>query len=465
VGLRAGQAAAGFLFALVVPRLMGPVAFGQYALVTSMSTWFSLLTGVGVVAMMARSVPAFRERGDTAGLSRFLSGVVAVRALTGAGAALVFVVVATRWLDEVDMVALACVGVGIAAHSIANACFSFFLGSNEAGRWGLGEAARRMLNVPAVLAGYLAGGLRGACAGFLGAHLAALALGLWMCRRHLRLAHAWPDLRFLSPYLRTGASFAGGTVLLALAQRTGEALVQVSTGDFAEVAYFGVAFAAYGLGAQFVWHAAVSFAPLLVGWREQGDLASVGREIGRLLAGLVAVTIASALVVWSAGELLVTAVFGHAYRQAAAHASVQAGALVLLAVSSVLRLVALVANRPGAFGAASAVELGVFWAGGLLFAGRYGGLAVSVAVAAGAAANAATLFWRLRNDVPVSWRAAALAASCAVPALPIVWVRSSWPIEIALGAGALAGYAALVLATGAVSRADVRAWLRRAPSE
>src|SRR5687768_6821877 len=49
VGLLAVQrgfhVVAGVIFAMFVPRLMGPDTFGRYALVTSVSLWFALMTG------------------------------------------------------------------------------------------------------------------------------------------------------------------------------------------------------------------------------------------------------------------------------------------------------------------------------------------------------------------------------------------------------------------------------------
>ena len=45
------------LFALMVPRLMGPAVFGRYALLTSVSMWFAMLSGLGAVSVMTRAVP------------------------------------------------------------------------------------------------------------------------------------------------------------------------------------------------------------------------------------------------------------------------------------------------------------------------------------------------------------------------------------------------------------------------
>ena len=66
---RGSQIAGAVLFALIVPRWMGPDEFGRYALVTSISMSFALLSSMGAVSMMTRAVPGFVLRQDLAGLS------------------------------------------------------------------------------------------------------------------------------------------------------------------------------------------------------------------------------------------------------------------------------------------------------------------------------------------------------------------------------------------------------------
>ena len=76
--------AAATLFALVVPRLMGPEVFGRYSLLTSVSMWFAMLSGLGAVSLMTRVVPQFTAAGDIAGLRTLVTSLLVLRAGTGA---------------------------------------------------------------------------------------------------------------------------------------------------------------------------------------------------------------------------------------------------------------------------------------------------------------------------------------------------------------------------------------------
>jgi O-antigen/teichoic acid export membrane protein len=65
---RGVNATGGLLFAVLIPRLMGPEVYGQYALVTSLSIWFVLFSGLGFTPVIGRYVPQFTCQGDRQGL-------------------------------------------------------------------------------------------------------------------------------------------------------------------------------------------------------------------------------------------------------------------------------------------------------------------------------------------------------------------------------------------------------------
>src|SRR5688572_2408609 len=67
------------LFALLVPRLMGPELFGRYALLTSVSMWFAMLSGLGAVSLMTRIVPQFTAAGDLFGLRKLITNLLVLR--------------------------------------------------------------------------------------------------------------------------------------------------------------------------------------------------------------------------------------------------------------------------------------------------------------------------------------------------------------------------------------------------
>lgn len=463
---RGFQIVIGVIFALLVPRLMGPEVFGEYALVTSVSLWFALVSGLGVASMMTRTVPAFVDRGDTAGLQKLVSSLLVLRVGTGVIAGALYLALTTVWLRDVDVVALIFMAGAVFCRTAGNISFALFLGLNQAGRWGFGEALRRTLQMIFVVSGFSVAGLRGACAGWFAANAVVLFVGLWMSRAYLsfRWSALRPDRRFLSPILRTGAYFAGGNILLAVSERTGEALVHLTTQNFVEVGYFGVAYAMYSAGAQGLWHVAVAFAPVLILWNGRGLHDASRQWTERLLAWMTVAAVTGVIAVLLVGDLAVATLFGAAFQPAARNLLPLAIAFLSLVIGSVGRLQALIDDRPGVSATASGIELVTFWATGLVLASGAGSFGACVAVLAGATLSAGYFTWRFRDERRYSLRPAAMAVLWAVPVLPLAWFKTSWPTEMLLLGIALTVYGAALLITRVVTLGELarfRSSLRR----
>jgi O-antigen/teichoic acid export membrane protein len=453
-GLHVATAA---VFGLLVPRLMGPEVFGRYALLTSVSAWFAVLSGLGAVSLMSRVVPQFTATGDTAGLGKLVTNLLPLRAATGIVIGLAYFAIIAALAGDVDRVAAALIGAAVFCRTVGNICFSLFLGLNQAARWGLGDLARRMLTLGGVLAGYPIAGLRGACAGFLAANVIVLIAGLVGARPYLRWSQI--DLRreYLGPFLKIGASFAAGNLLLALAQRSGETIVRVASDDYAQVGFFGAAYNAYFTGAYVLWQGSMAFAPLLVTLQHRDGPAAVSAWLGRLLKWMIVAASLVALATVLVADDLVPRILGTAFTPAATNVRPLAASIFMLAVCCVGRLGALVADRPWLSAGAAASELAMCWGSGLLLAPRFGSTGMACATLLGTATYAAVITWRTRDVVGYSPRAAIDAAALVVPWLLLAFFRGGPLRNAALLGVASAGYLALLRWRGVITVAELRA--------
>jgi O-antigen/teichoic acid export membrane protein len=462
MGQRAVHVVIAALFALLVPRLMGPEIFGKYALFTSVSMWFGLLSGLGAVSLMTRQVPQFVASGDLAGLKKLITNLLALRVSTGALTGAAYFLFVALALGEGNWAAIACIAGAVLTRTVANLCFSLFLGLNQAARWGLGELLRRGLILAGVLVGYPAAGLTGACAGFLAANVIVLVIGLFGARDYL--VPAALDLRrmYLAPYLRTGTSFAAGNLLLTLAQQSGETVVRLATASYAQVGFYGAAHSIYTTGAHALWQAAISFGPMLVGLGAAGRIDAVGLWLARLLKTMcVAATAASLTAVFLAADL-VPLVLGREFGAVTAVVLPLAFALLPLSVGSVGRLAALVADRPGLSATAAAAELVTFWGLGAALSSRYGAAGMAIAAGAGTTVYALVIVWRARAALPFSLRGGALAVALALPVLPLVYFRGTLATNAGLLALSLVVYTALLVWQRVITPDELRALQRAA---
>ena len=74
----------GLLFAIWVPRMMGPNDYGRYVLVTSLYLWFVVLSDLGFTQIMGRYVPHFMLHGEKEKLQKFFSNLLMVSLVSGA---------------------------------------------------------------------------------------------------------------------------------------------------------------------------------------------------------------------------------------------------------------------------------------------------------------------------------------------------------------------------------------------
>ena len=443
------------LFAAVVPRLLGPAAFGRFALLTSVSMWFTLLSGLGAVSMLTRSVPRMVAAGDEEGLRRLATSMAVLRAITGACAAAGFFLIATLLLGEPDVLAAAFVAGAVLCRSVGNLGFALLLGLNDAARWGLGDLVRRWMIVGLVPLGFVAAGLRGACLGLLGAEATVLACALWWARPYLRRNAVDLSRSHLSPFLRISSLFAVGNLLLTLTHRSGETLVRFATNRYEEVGFFGAAYAVYLTVAHVMGQLVSSLAPHLVGQFELGRADAIGAWLERLLKYLAAVAVLSVAGAAMLGRALVPMLMGGEYAPVATNVSVITLALLTVAIGSVARLQVLVLDRPKALIAAAALEFAAFWAIGFPLASRFGSLGASAAVLPASALSVWFLTSRVRPGLPFSLRPAAKALAASVVFVPLILLSPGWPLSALLFVAGAAAYAGLLLRVRVITLAEL----------
>ena len=176
---------------------------------------------------------------------------------------------------ESDLVAASFIAGGVFCRTVANVCFSFFLGLNQAARWGLGDLLRRWLTLVLVLVGFPRGRPSGRVRRVLIANLVVLGFGLARALGPPALVPRRPDEAVSRPaHPARDASSPPGTCCSRWCIASGETVVRLSTDDYVQVGFFGAAYSIYLTGAQALWQLAVSFAPFLIARVHQGDTTS-----------------------------------------------------------------------------------------------------------------------------------------------------------------------------------------------
>lgn len=431
-----------FLFALLVPRMMGPQIFGQYALVTSLALWFTVLSTMGFTQVIGRFVPHL-ALSEKEALQRFLGTLLAWRLAAGILTATLYVLFGLLWLRELDFLVLVIMAGIVFIRAVATLIFAIFLGLNRAALWGLGENMRGWISLIFLLAGFYLAGLRGACLGLLFAELALLALALQWARPYLGRPGFWLDRGAMASYLRFGLIFFASQLLQAAFNNGGEALVRAVSGDYVQVSYYGLSFSIFIAIALIISQFTLAFAPMLGILLSQGNTEAINMWAEKLVKWFAMGGVVVFFSVLLLGDDLVSLVLGSAYRPVAANLLPMMLGLFAQALINVGCLLALIFDRPREALYTSGIGLTAFWGLGIPLIARWGSLGACLAVLAASALSAAYLTYRMRAVARYSLTKYALVAGLGSLFLPLFWLRSSWPFNAAL-------YVAFVIAYGAL---------------
>lgn len=397
------------VLATVVPRALGPDAYGHLSVPLTIVTLGSLALVLGGPTVMARFVPtvAPAERpalawalGARLALGRVLQ--LAVVALLATGAVL--------WdSDSFPPAETALVVVALALNVGATLLLQPTLGLGLAGPWSLRYPLQNTVLIGAVLVLHHRFGPIGSVWALVVAGSVAVIFGAAAAARHLRRSTtpvAIPD-----GALHFGVLHAAGAGLTQITQRGGVVAVALLASAGPEAGYTALALGV-ALGVTYaVLQAFTVSLPHLTGRSDGEDTAR------RLAGGLLAVISPLAVVVSTQIDELVPLVFGDGYLEAAGAFGPALALVVLAPLTSLLVQVGALRIRPGVSAAAGVSAVVAFTLVALLTVPEWGAAGGTTAALAGAVGGSLFSLGALRHAA--GWRivTASFASAAAVLAL------------------------------------------------
>jgi O-antigen/teichoic acid export membrane protein len=373
------------LLATVVPRVLGPTAYGRFAVPLTVVTLGSLALTLGGPTLMARFVPA-APPGERVALARALGARLArgrAVQLTAMGVVVAGLVAVAP--DRLPPLATAYVAAALALNVAASLLLQTALGLGRTGAWSTRYPLQNAVLIVSVLALYDAAGDIGAVAANLVAAVAAVVFGLAVAVPALR--PTGPPVPVPEGAIRFGALQATGAALVQVAQRGGVLAVALLAADATNATETGFAALAIGiaLGATYAILQAFTVAlPHLAHTSSDDGEATLRRMAGGLLVVLVPALVLGALLL----HRLVPVVFGDDFREAD-DAFGPALALVALAPLNALYVqTSALRMRAEASAAAGVAAAGAFLVVAVLAVPAWGGAGGTAAALAGAVGGA-----------------------------------------------------------------------------
>jgi O-antigen/teichoic acid export membrane protein len=289
--------------------------------------------------------------------------------------------------------------------------------------------------------------------------LALLTIAVRWTKPHLLRPQPRLEVGYLLPYLQFGLAFHSSRILRAVTLNSGQTLVRLVSGEYDQVAYYGLSHRIYTTGSSIIFQLAMAFAPLFATLLLQARKGALRQWVERLLKWLA---ICGVLIVFGAALLaedVVPSLLGHAYFPAVANLLAFSLSILALAPGTVGRLLALACEQPRALLISGALNMATFWGLGWPLVARFGSLGACLAVLAGTIVNGAYLTWHMRHAISYSLRAWVLPVGLGALFLPLLLLRATFGTNVALYAAFALGYATVLRRLGIVTSDEIRsAW-------
>jgi O-antigen/teichoic acid export membrane protein len=232
------------LFAVLMPRYLGPELFGRFAVILSLSTLWMTTSNLGARYVFGRFVPEYATSEASHRVRELFMHMIGSRLLLVALGAPVFAFVLHGALPEASTLVLALSTASFVAMTMASPMFSIFFGFNQLGASMGREAFGRVALLSLLVLAGASAGLERATGVLLLTQAGALATGVYLCRGLFvfdRSALEWRSALF---HLRFGLAVFAANLLLRLPWRLGESALAYAGTERAEIAYFSIALSA-----------------------------------------------------------------------------------------------------------------------------------------------------------------------------------------------------------------------------
>jgi O-antigen/teichoic acid export membrane protein len=232
-------------------------------------------------------------------------------------------------------------------------------------------------------------------------------------------------------------------------------MVRLFYPDYVQVGYFGLAQNVYFSISTGISQLTIAFAPFMIILQAQGDTKTLKQWIEHLIIWLSVGVMLVVFGVLLLGNDLVPLVLGISYQPVAANLLPLSIALWFHVLGNMGILLTIVCNRPKIAVMAAAIRLATIWVFGPLLVVKWGSLGGCFTVLFAMVLYAYYLTWHMKRMVTYSLRKWALAIALGFIFLPLLWLQSSWPVNVTLYGVFLIGYGSLLFFLQIVTPAEV----------
>jgi O-antigen/teichoic acid export membrane protein len=419
------------VYALIVPRLLGPETYGNYALIVSILMLAPFLLSFGTDFIFGRFGPEYALKGVQVELDRLFSALLMLRfGVTALIGLLLFGSIKVLDPAREEVVIIALVYFTLIFEQINDLLYAHLYGLNRVGLYFARFLLQTLFRLFFVLLLYPYMGFRGAVLALLVASISVAMFGWTFTRKfsHLRLRR--PDLSAFWEPLKFGVTIIVPVILLYLRQQSGPTLLKLFSVSSTEIGYYDLAnqlfMVVYGL----VETGFAAFIPIVSKYESMGNIELGIRWMLRFLRYCLPALCAFLVGFYVFGNDVIGLLLGEAYLPVypIALLMIASSLLWILGQAGYVYSVATKNTLPYLFSMSLAVF--IFFGITILFVRQLGAVALAVATIAGGFTYAASMLKAFNH---LASRVLSIVRSIIIASFawsPLIFVGSGSPLWV-----------------------------------
>ena len=455
--LKGAQVVAGILFTVLVPRLMGPNLYGQFAVIISVFTLWRMSCTIGGRYIFGRFIPEYSSRGDSDRIREVFMHVLGARAIVVLVAAPLLFFFLRRVLPMASTTTLVASTLAFVVTMLAGPMYNVYFGLNRLGMSMTNDPIGRFLLLGLLV---LIGGtsnLEMASVALLLANCCVLLVGLVLARGLITFDRRVFDLKSIVEHVSFGLVVYSANLLLRVPWRLGESALALAKTDSAEIAFFSVAVSATVAFTRLLGSATTLLIPSMSLRQASGDYEGRDRSMGIALRYLEVAACLFVPFVVAAGPKLVSVLLGDSYLGVVPHMYVLSIAVLGIPVLRTAVAFSVVVGRVGLNVQLGLVAVVVFGVAALALIPKYGAIGASVAVVASIMSSSIIGAMQIRKTGVLSEARVATQSMVAVASGAILLLGS---FSLITAIGAAAAYVGISLALKVIQPRELQQLLR-----
>lgn len=365
---------------MLIPRLMGPVVYGEYALLISLITMIaSLIDFGGGTDIFGRFVPEFEVRGDSVNIRKLTANVLTLKGgIDLITLVVLFPVLYFLYSDRFPHAYFFLVAGIVLVRDIQTLPYALLFGSNRLVKFSSAEPMRRVMSLFFILILFHYFGLLGAVLSTLVVECVLGSCAFFWAREYFSFDNLGIDLNFLKPYLRFHFIFYVSSFTLNMWQRLGNPIIEYLTEDPKQVALFDIPNQIFLITGTFALVIIASLIPIfskfvVVG--KEDKIVAWARLVMKYIGILCTMTFGGFLLV---GPDLIPVIIGAAYRDIFPNGVVLLLGLYPMSVVHLGQVFSVVYKKPGKYFQALCLGIVTFSVISILLVPKYSSMGCAI---------------------------------------------------------------------------------------